>query len=56
MPVLAIKAENLKKSYRNVEVLRHVSFEVMQGTVFALLGANGSGKTTTINLNELLTR
>jgi ABC-2 type transport system ATP-binding protein len=50
MPALAIEAENLKKSYRNVEVLRDVSFGVKQGTIFALLGANGSGKTTTINI------
>jgi ABC-2 type transport system ATP-binding protein len=50
MPALAIEAENLKKSYRNVEVLRDVSFGVKQGTIFALLGVNGSGKTTTINI------
>jgi ABC-2 type transport system ATP-binding protein len=31
-------------------VLHDVSFTVGQGTVFALLGANGSGKTTTINI------
>jgi ABC-2 type transport system ATP-binding protein len=50
MPVLAIEAESLKKSYRNVEVLRGVSFGIKQGTIFALLGANGSGKTTTIDI------
>jgi ABC-2 type transport system ATP-binding protein len=50
MPVLAIEAESLKKSYKNVEVLRDVSFGVEKGTIFALLGANGSGKTTTINI------
>lgn len=47
---LAIKAEHLKKSFKNVEVLRDVSFGVEEGTIFALLGANGSGKTTTINI------
>ena len=47
---LAIKAEHLKKSFKNTEVLRDVSFGVEKGTIFALLGANGSGKTTTINI------
>lgn len=47
---LAIKAEHLKKSFKNVEVLRDVSFGVEEGAIFALLGANGSGKTTTINI------
>ena len=31
-------------------MLDDVSFTVGRGTVFALLGANGSGKTTTINI------
>jgi ABC-2 type transport system ATP-binding protein len=47
---LAIKAEHLKKSFKGAEVLRDVSFGVEEGTIFALLGANGSGKTTTINI------
>jgi ABC-2 type transport system ATP-binding protein len=41
---------NLVKGYKALPVLRDVSFAVGQGTVFALLGANGSGKTTTINI------
>jgi ABC-2 type transport system ATP-binding protein len=46
----AIEVRNLQKSYKEVGVLRDVSFDVRRGTVFALLGANGSGKTTTINI------
>ena len=46
----AIEVRNLVKSYREVPVLQDVSFTVRRGTVFALLGANGSGKTTTINI------
>lgn len=46
----AIEVRGLKKSYKNVPVLKDVSFRVEQGTIFALLGANGSGKTTTINI------
>jgi ABC-2 type transport system ATP-binding protein len=46
----AIEVRNLTKGYKGVPVLDGVSFSVVQGTVFALLGANGSGKTTTINI------
>ena len=46
----AIEVRNLVKRYKDVPVLDDVSFTVGRGTVFALLGANGSGKTTTINI------
>lgn len=46
----AITADHLRKSYKKVLVLDEVSFRVEAGTIFALLGANGSGKTTTINI------
>jgi ABC-2 type transport system ATP-binding protein len=51
----AIEVKNLVKGYKGVPVLHDVTFSVKPGTVFALLGANGSGKTTTINiLNTLI--
>jgi len=46
----AIEVRNLVKGYKGMPVLHDVSFTARQGTVFALLGANGSGKTTTINV------
>ncbi len=46
----AIEVRNLAKGFKGVPVLLDVSFTVGRGTVFALLGANGSGKTTTINI------
>src|SRR5262245_27786327 len=46
----AIEVRNLVKAYGEVPVLHDVSFTVGRGTVFALLGANGSGKTTTIDI------
>ena len=46
----AIEAESLRKSYKDVSVLKDVSFGVQKGAVFALLGSNGAGKTTTINI------
>ncbi|WP_120499476.1 LPS export ABC transporter ATP-binding protein [Roseovarius sp. EL26] len=39
--------ENLRKSYRKRVVIRSVSLSLQQGEVVALLGPNGSGKTTT---------
>jgi len=49
-PTSAIEVTHLRKGYKRVPVLEDVSFTVERGTVFALLGANGSGKTTTINV------
>ena len=46
----AIEVTNLVKAYKDVPVLHDVSFTVERGTVFALLGANGSGKTTTVRM------
>ena len=46
----AITVNNLRKSYKNVSVLRGVSFQIETGTIFALLGSNGAGKTTTIKI------
>ncbi|WP_104087786.1 ABC transporter ATP-binding protein [Arthrobacter sp. GMC3] len=46
----AIHVQGLQKSYKKVEVLRGVDFDVTQGSIFALLGSNGAGKTTVINI------
>ena len=42
-----LRVENLRKSYKKRVVIRDVSMELQQGEVVALLGPNGSGKTTT---------
>ena len=47
-----IKISNLKKQYGNNNVLKGISFEVEQGSIFALLGTNGAGKTTTLECIE----
>ncbi|HBJ2608563.1 ABC transporter ATP-binding protein [Clostridium botulinum] len=43
-----IKVHNLYKSYGNVQVVKDISLTVNKGEVFGLLGANGAGKSTTI--------
>lgn len=47
---VAIKVENLKKSYGTVEAVKGISFEVQEGELFAFLGTNGAGKSTTIEI------
>lgn len=42
-----LKVDNLRKSYNKRVVIRDVSLEMQKGEVIALLGPNGSGKTTT---------
>jgi ABC-2 type transport system ATP-binding protein len=56
MKELAIQVKNLQKSYRDLAVLKDVSFEVEAGSVFALLGSNGAGKTTVVRLLSTLLR
>lgn len=43
-----IKVKGLKKSYGDITAVSDISFEVQKGQVFGLLGANGAGKSTTI--------
>ncbi|MGO1539731.1 MAG: ABC transporter ATP-binding protein, partial [Leucobacter sp.] len=44
-----ISVERLTKRFRDVTAVDDVSFEVPAGSVFAFLGTNGAGKSTTIN-------
>jgi ABC-2 type transport system ATP-binding protein len=46
----AISVQGLNKSYKNLPVLAGVDFQVKAGSVFALLGSNGAGKTTAIKI------
>ena len=51
-----IRIEKLKKSYRSVEALKGIDLRVGPGELFAYLGPNGSGKTTTIRILTGLAR
>jgi ABC-2 type transport system ATP-binding protein len=54
MPETAIQVRALEKSYKQLEVLRGVDFDVARGSIFALLGSNGAGKTTVVNILSTL--
>src|SRR5687768_10716193 len=46
----AIQVKGLQKSYKQIHVLKGVDFEVEKGSIFALLGSNGAGKTTIVKI------
>ena len=45
-----IKIQNITKKFDDLTALNNLSFEVKEGEVLCLLGANGAGKSTTINI------
>lgn len=45
-----IKIENLSKSFGEIKAVQNLSFKVKKGELFAFLGVNGAGKSTTINI------
>ncbi len=52
----AIQVKGLQKSYKKLHVLKGVDFEAEKGSIFALLGSNGAGKTTIIKILTTLLR
>lgn len=52
----AIHVRGLEKAYGTLEVLRGVDFDVAPGSILALLGSNGAGKTTVIRILSTLLR
>jgi len=52
----AIAVQDLEKSYGDLQVLRGVDFDVARGSIFALLGSNGAGKTTVVKILSTLLR
>lgn len=53
---MSIEVDGLVKSYRSVRAVDDVSFSVLDGQLFAFLGANGAGKSTTIGCLTTLLR
>ncbi len=52
----AVHVQGLEKSYKELQVLRGVDFDVARGSIFALLGSNGAGKTTVVRILSTLLR
>jgi ABC-2 type transport system ATP-binding protein len=50
----AIRVKGMEKSYKDLRVLRGVDFDVARGSIFALLGSNGAGKTTVVRILSTL--
>nr|WP_281171213.1 ATP-binding cassette domain-containing protein [Glycomyces arizonensis] len=46
----AIRVRGLRKSYKDLHVLRGVDLDVARGSIVALLGSNGAGKTTMVRI------
>jgi len=54
VPSPTIQVQGLQKSYKKVKALRGVDFDIARGSIFALLGSNGAGKTTVVNILSTL--
>jgi ABC-2 type transport system ATP-binding protein len=52
--VPAIRVQGLEKSYKQLHVLRGVDFDIARGSIVALLGSNGAGKTTIVRILSTL--
>jgi ABC-type glutathione transport system ATPase component len=50
---LAIEVRDLRKTYGEIEPVQGVSFDVQPGEVFCLLGPDGAGKTTIVEIRSL---
>jgi ABC-2 type transport system ATP-binding protein len=50
----AIRVQGLEKSYEDLHVLRGVDLDVKPGSILALLGSNGAGKTTVVRILSTL--
>jgi len=52
--IIAVK--HLEKSFKRLHVLKGVNFTVKKGSIFALLGSNGAGKTTAVRILATLSK
>ena len=51
----AIEIKDVSKSYKSVEALRDISFNIRKGELFGLIGPDGAGKTTLFRILTTLT-
>ena len=50
-----ISIKNLNKTFNNDKAINNLSIDVGEGEIYGLLGSNGAGKSTTINICLLYT-
>ena len=48
-----LRIQNIKKSYKNKNVVKDISLEISSGEIIGLLGPNGAGKTTSFLWNSM---
>ena len=54
---MLLSVENLIVKYGNVQALHGISFNVNEGEIVTLIGANGAGKTTSLHsITRLIAR
>ena len=51
-----IKAQNIKKSFGSLEVLKGINLEIPKGKVYSIVGASGAGKTTLLQILGTLSK
>lgn len=54
MSATIISVKDLVKNYGNFQAVKGISFDVFEGEIFGLLGRNGAGKSTTLEIIETL--
>ncbi len=54
--MILLKAENISKTYGEVEAVRSANVEVKRGEIFGIMGPSGSGKSTLLRILNLLER
>ena len=52
MSQIIVQVENLNLTYKNLHAVQNVSFTVKSGEILAVIGQNGSGKTSTVECVE----
>ncbi len=52
MPQTIVQVENMNLSYKNLHAVQNVSFSLKSGEILAVIGPNGSGKTSTVECIE----
>ncbi len=51
-----IKAENIKKSFGSLEVLKDINLQIPKGKIYSIVGASGAGKTTLLQILGTLSK